>query len=157
MQQSLSTLADNDGFSRSLDVDMYEPRPNQFHLVKTILLRLDVEQQDESVLKIYTGRVTIEHILPQKMTDQYWIDKFNQDEHLEWLHKLGNLTLISGHKNSEAQNSDFYKKKEIYKKHNNKVSFDITRDLCDLSEFNKDQLMIRHEKLKSTLKKLWLV
>lgn len=155
--EEVSKNADNDGFIKSLDCDMYEPRPNQFHLVKTILLRLDVEQQDESVLKTYTGRITIEHILPQKMNDQYWIDRFDEDNHQEWLHKLGNLTLISGHKNSEAQNSDFLKKKEVYKKHNSRVSFDITRDLCDIPEFNVEQLISRHERLKATLKKLWTV
>ena len=55
--------ADNSGFIAALDEDLYEPRPNQVNLIKAILLRLDMEQQDESVIKTYTGRITIEHNL----------------------------------------------------------------------------------------------
>lgn len=149
--------ADNEGFLSSLDKDLYEPRPNQVNLIKSILLRLDLEQQDESVIKTYTGRITIEHVLPQKMSNDYWLDRFNEGEHEQWLHKLGNLTLISGSKNSEAQNSDFDKKKGIYEKLNSKTSFDITRDLCLMDEWDLSSLSQRHERLKTKLKELWLV
>lgn len=74
-----------------------------------------------------------------------------------WLHKLGNLTLISGSKNSEAQNSDFDKKKGIYEKLNNKSSFDLTRDICKVSEWDIYSLKERHEQLKCSLSDLWLV
>lgn len=149
--------ADNEGFVMALDSDLYEPRPNQVNLLKSILLRLDLEQQDESVIKIYNGRITIEHILPQKIVHSYWIENFEREDHAKWLHKLGNLTLISGSKNSEAQHSDFHKKKSIYEKLNNKSSFDITKELCKLDDWNLAALMKRHEAMKSMLKKLWLV
>ncbi len=90
--------ADNSGFIAALDEDLYEPRPNQVNLIKAILLRLDMEQQDESVIKTYTGRITIEHILPQALVNEYWINRFQPQEHVYWLHKIGNLTLISGSK-----------------------------------------------------------
>lgn len=149
--------ADNDGFVSALNDDLYEPRPNQVNLIKAILLRLDLEQQDESVLKTYTGRITIEHILPQKMSNEYWSSRFREEDHAIWLHKLGNLTLISGSKNSEAQNSDFDRKKSIYEKLNNKSSFDITRDLCTTDEWNLPTLVERHNKMVSVLKSLWVV
>jgi len=79
-------------------------------------------------------RITIEHILPQKANNIYWEERFNPKDHAKWLHKLGNLTLISGSKNSEAQNTDFLKKKKIYEKLNNKTSFDITKDLCNIED-----------------------
>lgn len=147
----------NELFIKSLNENIYEPRKNQINLVKTILLRLDSEHQDESVLKTYTGRITIEHILPQKMKDPYWLERFDDEKHEKWLHKIGNLTLISGSKNSEAQNSDFIKKKKIYEKLNNKSSFDITRDLCSLDEWNFEELVKRHDKMCESLEKLWLV
>jgi uncharacterized protein with ParB-like and HNH nuclease domain len=149
--------ADNVGFITALGEDLYEPRPNQVNLIKAILLRLDLEQQDESVLKTYTGRITIEHILPQNMGNEYWSERFREEDHAVWLHKLGNLTLISGSKNSEAQNNDFYRKKSIYEKLNNKSSFDITRDLCGIEEWDLPALMNRHNKMSSVLKSLWLV
>ncbi|WNZ54955.1 DUF262 domain-containing HNH endonuclease family protein [Microbulbifer sp. MKSA007] len=149
--------ADNDGFITALDSELYEPRPNQVNLIKAILLRYDAEQQDISVTKTYNGRITIEHILPQKLSNDYWHSRFNSKEHSEWLHKLGNLTLISGSKNSEAQNSDFIKKKAIYEKLNSKSSFDITRDICKIDEWNLTTLKQRHENMKSELISLWVV
>ena len=77
--------ADNSGFIAALDEDLYEPRPNQVNLIKAILLRLDMEQQDESVIKTYTGRITIEHILPQALVNEYWINRFQPQEHVYWL------------------------------------------------------------------------
>ncbi len=149
--------ADNDGFATALDDDLYEPRPNQVNLIKAILLRLDMEQQDESVIKTYTGRITIEHILPQALVNEYWISRFEPQEHVYWLHKIGNLTLISGTKNSEAQHSDFIKKKSVYEKLNSKSSFDLTKDVCKSEEWGLTELKMRHENMKSQLKKLWLV
>lgn len=149
--------ADNAGFTAALDDDLYEPRPNQVNLIKAILLRLDMEQQDESVIKTYTGRITIEHILPQSLKDEYWIKRFTPNDHVFWLHKPGNLTLISGTKNSEAQHSDFIKKKSIYEKLNSKSSFDLTNDVCKFAEWGQAELKVRHENMKSQLKKLWLV
>lgn len=149
--------ADNEGFIAALDDDLYEPRPNQVNLIKAILLRLDMEQQDESVIKTYTGRITIEHILPQALVNEYWINRFEPHEHVYWLHKIGNLTLISGTKNSEAQHSDFIKKKSIYEKLNSKSSFDLTKDVCKSAEWGLPELKRRHENMKSQLKQLWLV
>lgn len=147
--------ADDDGFKKSLDLPMYEPRPNQVGLVRTILMRVDAEMQDSSVLKTYSGRVTIEHILPQKISNDYWKNRFNESEHEYWVHRIGNLTLISGHKNSEAQNSDFFKKKLIYKKLNNRVSFDITKDLCEKNDWNIENLEKRQKLLKEKMYSLW--
>nr|WP_329884144.1 HNH endonuclease family protein [Xenorhabdus bovienii] len=149
--------ADNMGVIECLDTDLYEPRPNQVNLIKAILLRLDMEQQDESVIKTYTGRITIEHIMPQVLVNQYWIERFNSNEHSLWLHKIGNLTLISGVKNSEAQHFDFNKKKFIYEKLNNKSSFDLTRDVCKFKDWNVESLSQRHELLKNQLIDLWLI
>ncbi len=149
--------ADNIGFIESIDRDLYEPRPNQVNLIKAILLRLDLEQQDESVLKTYLGRITIEHILPQKLSNEYWTARFNSNTHAMWVHKLGNLTLISGSKNSEAQNSGFDKKKSIYEKLNNKSSFDLTREICKESEWDLHAIKQRHKKLKRCLIELWSV
>ena len=102
-------------------------------------------------------QMQIEHILPQALVNEYWINRFQPQEHVYWLHKIGNLTLISGSKNSEAQHYDFIKKKSIYEKLNSKSSFDLTKDVCNSSEWGLAELKMRHEKMKTQLKKLWLV
>jgi uncharacterized protein with ParB-like and HNH nuclease domain len=149
--------ADNEGFLSSLNDDIYEPSPNRINFIKAVLLRIDQEMQDDSVYKTYHGRITIEHILPQRNLNDYWRARFTNEEHGEWLHKLGNLTLISGTKNSEAQNSSFDKKKEIYGKNNKKVSFDITKDVCDYLEWNLFSLKKRHQVLVNMTKRIWMI
>lgn len=150
--------ADNEGFLSALNGDLYEPTPNKVSLAKAILLRLDQESQDDSVCKTYHGRITIEHILPQRgLANEYWRQRFTEDEHKFWLHKLGNLTLISGSKNSEAQNSSFDTKKEIYLSKNKRVSFDITKEICDYSEWGKTELQERHKKLVKMAQKIWML
>jgi hypothetical protein len=149
--------ADNEGFLSSLDDDIYEPSPNRINFIKAVLLRIDQEMQDDSVYKTYHGRITIEHVLPQRNLNDYWRARFTNEEHGEWLHKLGNLTLISGTKNSEAQNSSFDKKKEIYGKNNKKVSFDITKEVCDYLEWNLSSIKKRHQVLVNMAKRIWMI
>jgi Protein of unknown function (DUF1524) len=149
--------ADNLGFISSLDDDIYEPSPNRINFLKAVLLRMDQEMQDDSVYKTYHGRITIEHVLPQRSLNDYWKARFTDKEHTEWLHKLGNLALISGAKNSEAQNSSFDKKKEVYGRNNKKVSFDITKDLCDYSEWNIASVSERHQTLVTMTKSIWMI
>lgn len=147
--------ADDEGFKLALDLPIYEPRPNQVGLLRAILMRVDMEMQDSSVSKIYNGRITIEHILPQKINNEYWTKEFSSSDHEYWVHRIGNLTLISGHKNSEAQNSDFIKKKAIYKKLNNRVSFDITKDIYEKEKWDRKNLEERHESMKKIMSSLW--
>lgn len=147
--------ADNEGFISSLDEDIYEPSPNRVNFLKAVLLRMDQEMQDDSVYKTYHGRITIEHVLPQRSLNDYWRARFTDEEHTEWLHKLGNLALISGAKNSEAQNSSFDKKKEVYEKNNKKVSFDITKDICYYPDWNVSLLQERHKTLVEMAKTIW--
>ena len=70
---------------------------------KAILMRLEEGCQDESVTKQYGGRLTIEHVMPQALKDEFWKDRFSEETHSHWLHRLGNLTLLSGNKNYKAQ------------------------------------------------------
>lgn len=151
--------ADNQKFEEGLEAqDFYDTsRPQIINLVKSILRRVDRERHDESVQVTYQGRITVEHILPQKMESEYWGKRFSSDQHNEWLHKLGNLTLVSGWKNSAAKNRGFDEKKKAYEHSNQKCSFRITEDLCQLPDWNMEALQKRHEQLKREIKKLWLV
>jgi uncharacterized protein with ParB-like and HNH nuclease domain len=112
---------------------------------KGLLLKIEDCIQDDSVIKQYNGLITIEHILPQTMTDKYWLDRFTEDEKEYFVHKIGNLTLLSGRKNSAAQNFDFDRKKDIYLKKLKKVSFDMTKDICSLVEWNKTEVEKRQQ------------
>lgn len=142
--------ANNDEFLNMIDADIYG-KPFD----KAILLRLEEAVNDESVTKTYSGKITIEHVLPQTMTDPYWTERFSESDQLSWVHKLGNLALLQGTKNYRAQNHDFEKKKKRYAEKNDIVSFETTKELLDLPEWNLEAINKRHTELTDKAKLLW--
>ena len=122
-----------------------------------VLFRLEEAVQDDSVTKTYSGRSTIEHVLPQALKDEYWTKRFTEEKQNTWLHRLGNLTLLSGSKNYKAQYYDFDRKKKIYLDRGKKVSFDLTKEICDSAEWTEAEIHQRHEKLLSLAAQLWLI
>ncbi len=157
----LRSLSNNSRLEQSLAEDFYDvSRPRIINLVKSVLFRVETEQHDKGAPRPRSypdsKNVHVEHILPQKNTDKYWTDRFTEQEHKEWLHKLGNLTLLEGKKGSAARNFGFDRKKNAYVD-THKTSFDITKRLCDLPEWNLSALKQRHESLKKDIMKLWQV
>lgn len=140
----------NAEFTQSLHKDFYG---NSYDTA--VLLRLEQEMQDLSVTKLYEETISIEHILPQRLTNEYWIQRFSHEDHNSWLHKIGNLTLLSGRKNILASNNDFSKKKDHYDKKNKKVSFDLTKEICLLSDWDLDAIKSRHQILIDKAVEIW--
>jgi uncharacterized protein with ParB-like and HNH nuclease domain len=58
-------------------------------------------------------KLTIEHIAPQDDTDKLWDTKIYDD--VDYIHCLGNLTLLPAVENSVASNSSWVKKRLIYR------------------------------------------
>ena len=146
--------AQNSDFLQLLGSDIYgQPFTN------AVLLRLEEASQDASVTKIYSGEITIEHVLPQALKDPYWIERFEPEHHQRWVHKLGNLALLSGRKNYQAQCFSFEKKKAIYldKMAKKKVSFDLTKDICEKGEWTADTIEKRHTDLLQLAQSIWFI
>lgn len=64
---------------------------------------------------------TIEHVLPQTVAPGSQWEKLwpNLDTRSQWINKIANLVPLTRKKNSEAQNYDFDKKKDVYFKGKN--------------------------------------
>ena len=124
---------------------------------QAILLRLEEGMLDLSVTKSYGGLLSIEHVLPQALKDEYWIQRFTPEQHQQWLNKLGNITLLCGKKNSKAQYFAFPKKKEIYLKRNEKVSFDMTKEICNEADWDIEQIETRQKRFLEVAEKLWKI
>lgn len=125
-------------------------------LAKYILLRIDMKYWDLENFPGYPGTITVEHILPQTPPeDSEWIERFGEKERMEWTNKLGNLVLLSGKKNSKAQNYDFDKKKDVYFK-GKSTPFRITHEVEDKDEWSLEELKLRHQKLLSDAKEIFL-
>lgn len=146
------THAHNDEFINLLGGEIYGKPFNA-----AVLLRLEEASQDDSVTKTFSGRLTIEHVMPQALKDTYWKDRFSPENHGLWLHRLGNLALLSGSKNYKAQYFDFDRKKKIYLDRGKKVSFDLTKEICAFTEWNEDVLKARQERLIKLARETWSI
>lgn len=121
---------------------------------KYILLRLDsllAEGQpyyDHSV-------ITVEHVLPQNpATDSDWLKYF--DDPSKYVHKIGNLVLLTRSKNSQAKNYDFNKKKTSYFQSKKGVTtFALTTQVIRENEWTPEILKKRQKQLIDLLKKEW--
>jgi uncharacterized protein with ParB-like and HNH nuclease domain len=150
IKRVFSESANNAEFFSLLQGDVYG-----LPSARAILLRLEEGVQDDSVTKTYGGSLTIEHVLPQALKDDYWTQRFTAEQHQQWLHKLGNITLLGGSKNFKAQYYSFPRKIEIYLKRNEKVSFDLTKEICGQAEWAVEQVEARQKRLMDIAGKLW--
>lgn len=156
---TLKQCAEDKKFEESLDSSKFYDvtRRQTANLVKAVLIRVNDERHDESAKIDVSDKVHVEHILPQNMSaNAYWCEKFSDDEHAEWVNKLGNLTLLIGRKNSAASNRGFPAKKQAYQA-GTIPALSITQEILNYGEWNADSLRARHEQLKKEILALWLV
>lgn len=102
--------------------------------------------------KVYISKdITVEHIMPQKLTPQWQIElgKKYEDIHSQYLHTIGNLT-ISGY-NSELSNKDFSDKKDIYRESN----ISLCRSICEYEKWNDESIKKRAKDLYNIALNIW--
>ena len=100
----------NESLKEILNGDVYGRR-----FARYILLKYEYLQSENTVQLSNYKTISVEHILPQNPEDNSeWKKDFSDDEREYWLHKLANLVLISGRKNSKLSNRDFQEKKKKY-------------------------------------------
>jgi hypothetical protein len=78
------------------------------------------------------------------------------EQHL-WLHRLGNLTLLSGSKNSQAQYDAFPNKKKVYEQRNKKVSFDMTKAVCQTEDWTEGVIQERQDRMVEQAWNIWKI
>ena len=88
--------------------------------IKPLLLMLEYAKWEEGrgFIEI-NNKLHLEHILPQTIrekdkTPSPWCSSFDDEKHQKFLHRLGNLTILSLKKKEEIKNFDFNRKKEAY-------------------------------------------
>jgi uncharacterized protein with ParB-like and HNH nuclease domain len=146
------TPEENQAIVNQLNGDIY--------LVKKIRLYVLIRLNDAiSNPKItYSQYPTIEHVLPQNPPQgSEWEQWFpTQEEREKYLHRLGNLVLLSAHKNSEAQNFDFGYKKEKYFTTKSGVSpFALTTQVLTQNEWTPQIIEQRQKDAVDKLKEIW--
>ncbi|SMM98618.1 hypothetical protein SPONL_2275 [uncultured Candidatus Thioglobus sp.] len=108
--------------------------------IETKSLLILLENIDKNELLDYEKatlkKATIEHIMPQKLSNEW--NHITQEQHSEYLHVLGNLTLTLD--NTKLSNLGFDKKKKILLE---KSKITLNNDLQRYSEFNVDVINSR--------------
>ncbi len=140
---------------RRLEGEIYLTHPPS--ICRYILLRLDAKLSDGTASYDYQ-KVTVEHVLPQNPAPgSTWIKWFPVREVRErYVHRLGNLVLLSRGKNLKAANFDFDDKKQKYFKTSDGVSpFPLTTQVLNHQEWTPTVVERRQNQLIGTLKQLW--
>ena len=134
---------------------------DNIYLIKNVpryvLLRLDAVLSDGKASYEYPF-ITVEHVLPQNPSgSSYWTNNFTaKEDREEFVHKLGNLVLLSRRKNSQARNYDFNKKKRQYFTTDKGISpFVLTTQVLQEKEWTPEVIEKRQEYLIEILSELW--
>ncbi|MDZ4993961.1 DUF262 domain-containing protein [Clostridium perfringens] len=132
------------------DIDFYSK--GRMMIPKYIFVRLDMEKRPNETLD-YSDKIMIEHVLPRNAKEAYWKENFTAEQRRNWANRFGNLVIISGAKNTRANNKPFAEKVEQYL--SKKSDFAVTKEVLELSDWNMDSLKDRHEDLVERSLELW--
>ena len=123
---------------------------------RPLLLRLDCLLADAGARYDYST-ISIEHVLPQNPNpDSEWFTWFpDEEERLQWTHRLANLVLLSFYKNVRAQNYEFERKRSEYFQRKGVAPFALTTQVLSESEWTADVLTRRQRDLIDVLKREW--
>lgn len=122
-----------------------------------VLLRLDSALAKGEATYDYPV-MSVEHVLPQNPRQgSTWLRWFPvEEERTHWIHRIGNLVLLSRKKNAEAQNYEFDKKKQKYFITGEGVSpFALTTQVLQQTEWTPAIINQRQDELLRRLKTLW--
>ena len=116
-----------------------------------VLLRLEYLLASHAAPLNLPDEISVEHILPQTpgKTSQ-WLKDFTEEQREAWLHRLGNLMLLSRRKNTSLGNLDFADKRVRYFE-DRVESLPNSQRLLALGAFTLSDLESRHQDLLNRL------
>ena len=122
----------------------------------TILVRLDTLLSGGGAMYDYQT-ITAEHVLPQTPPDgSKWLTWFpDANDRFRWVHRLGNLALLTRKKNSAASNYEFDKKKQSYFTQGGVSPFVLTTQVLDKNEWTPAIVAEQQNQLLALLEKHW--
>lgn len=121
-----------------------------------LLLRLDALLSDGSA-SYQHDVISVEHVLPRQPASgsqwKEWVPELEQ--HQFWVHRLGNLALLSRRKNSSASNYEFAKKKTAYFTKGGVSSFALTTQVLQHEQWTVPVIKARQDVLLQKLETVW--
>jgi len=121
-----------------------------------LLLRLDHLMSDGSASYQHEV-VSVEHVMPQQPAPNSQWSAWVPDKtvHQLWVHRLGNLALLSRKKNSSASNRDFVWKKSAYFTKGGSTAFALTTQVLQYADWTADVMQQRQETMLAKLEAHW--
>lgn len=121
-----------------------------------LLLRLDHLMSDGSASYQHEV-VSVEHVMPQQPAPNSqwagWVP--DKAQHQLWVHRLGNLALLSRKKNSSASNRDFAWKKSAYFTKGGTSAFVLTTQVLQHADWTTQVMQQRHDAMLGQLESHW--
>lgn len=112
---------------------------------KAILLA--IEEFETKNIPVDFGDVTIEHLMPQKLSNWWTVNLGGKDKaeftYNNYINCIGNLAPLSGPYNSENSNKPWTDKISIMED----VQFKTTKEVLDKNNWNEDTIIERNESL----------
>ena len=116
-----------------------------------VLLRLEYLLASHAAPLNLPDDISVEHILPQNPGGaSQWVIDFSEEQREVWLHRLGNLMLLSRRKNTSLGNLDFASKRVRYFE-DRVESLPNSQRLLAMGSFNLTDLEARHKELLQRL------
>ena len=109
------------------------------------------DAQPEEVLNSNEEEVDLEHVLPQRASDEDWGSDFTAEERRDWTQRLGNQALLQTAKNSQLGNKPFATKRPVLKK----SSIALTSEIGDTRVWTKEAIAARQVNLASLAVSVW--
>lgn len=121
-----------------------------------MLLRLDRLMSDSSA-SYQHDVVSVEHVMPQQPAPNSQWAAWVPDKtlHQHWVHRLGNLALLSRKKNSSASNRDFAWKKSAYFTKGGTTAFALTTQVLQHSDWTVEVMQQRQDEMLKILETYW--
>lgn len=143
-------------FANVLDGEIYKLTAIRRNFV---ILRLNSFVSDGAAKFDFEPNIlTIEHVLPQTVaTGSEWEGWWpNIEERETWINRIANLVPLTRKKNSEAQNFDFGKKKDIYfRGKNGTTTYPLTTQVISESTWTPSIVGNRQMELLKKFKECW--
>lgn len=141
----------DEDFSRSFE----EKVLRNGRIARYILLELNNEMMSTPELRTNpnAAKVNLEHILPQNPSIAWAAAVFDDpDELSEYVHRLGNMTLLQAADNREIGNAAFVEKRDVVYA---KSMLQITQQLSSYTEWSRDAIEERQRKMARLACKVW--
>ncbi len=137
---------DDEFKDRLITIDFYHFKKNEYFFE-----RLENFDRKE---RVYTHEYTIEHIMPQKLEEEWEKDLGEnfKEIHDKYLHTIGNLTK-TGY-NTEYSNKSFQEKRDMEKGFKNSP-LRLNQGLRDLESFGEEEIKKRANDLADLALKIW--